>query len=71
MMQFINFDPGNMNTQMHEKLMHGDSHFESKYKKQLQKQHENGAVKTSQTSAQRLVDNIFNLMEENRKSLND
>ena len=64
MMQFINFDPGNMNTQMHEQLRREDNHFELMYKKQLQKQYQNGDMKTPRESAQRLVNEILNLMDE-------
>lgn len=64
MMKFINFDPGNMNTQMQEKLRHDDSHFELTYKKHIQNQHDIGAIKTPEKSAQRLLDIIVDFMEE-------
>lgn len=64
MMQFVNFDPGNMNTQMHKKIRHGDSQIESNYKKNLQKQYKNGDIKNSLESANRLIHEIANLMEE-------
>lgn len=62
-MQFLNFDPGNMDTQMHEKLRSEDNQFESKYKEQLKTNYKNGHMKTPKRIAQWLVNEIFKLME--------
>lgn len=64
MMSFLNFDPGNMDTQMHEKLRSEDNEFELRYKQQLKDQYKNGEMKTPQKSANRLISKLTHLMED-------